>query len=235
MSAKLATKIGHGAAAWKAAKRAKDAAQRSEDAYAEAAANYQLVCAALRTGRAEIAERLAVSATAQIRGMTPPDVTWRGALTLIAAIIAARRRDHAEALDRLDEAERLAEQLGADGNIGWTAFGPTNVQIHRMSTSVELDAPRSALAVADRLEAVAIPDELRGRQAQIRLDSAWANVQLNEDPFALINLLDAERVAPELVHSSPTTRALITDLMRRERRHAMPGLRGMAERAGVHA
>lgn len=235
VSAKLATKIGHGAAAWKAANRAQEAAQLSEDAHANAAAAYQVVCAALRTDRNAMAEQLAVSAAQQIRGSTPPDLTWRGALTLIAAIIAARRRDRDAAQERLDEAERLAERLGADGNIGWTAFGPTNVQIHRMSAAVELDDPRSALNVADRLEVATIPDELRGRQAQVRLDSAWANVQLNEDPFALINLLDAERVAPELVHNSPATRTLISDLMRRERRHAMPGLRGLAERSGVVA
>lgn len=235
VTAKLATKIGHGVAAWKAANRAQDAAQRADDAYARAAATYQLVCAALITGRRDTAERLAVLGAAEIRGATSLDLTWRGALTLIAAIIAARRRDEAEATGRLDHAERLADQLGTDGNIGWTAFGPTNVQIHRMSAAVELDEPRHALAAADQLEAVAIPDELRGRQAQVRLDSAWANAQLNEDPFALINLLDAERVAPELVHNSHTARALITDLMRRERRHTMPGLRGLAERAGVMA
>lgn len=235
VTAKLATKIGHGAAAWRAATRAQDAAHTADDAYARAAATYQLVCAALITGRTDMAEQLAVSAAAEIRGTTPSDLTWRGALTLIAAIIAARRHDGAAARDRLDYAERLADQLGTDGNIGWTAFGPTNVQIHRMSAAVELDEPRNALAVADGLETVEIPDGLRGRQAQVRLDSAWANAQLNEDPFALINLLDAERVAPQLVHSSHTARALITDLMRRERRHAMPGLRGLAERAGVVA
>lgn len=235
VASKLATKIGHGAAASKSAARALDAAQRSEDAYATAAATYQLVCAALITGHTDTAEQLAVSGATEIRGATPSDLTWRGALTLIAAIIAARRADAAEASDRLDHAKRLADQLGSDGNIGWTAFGPTNVQIHRMSAAVELDQPKNALAVADQLEAAAIPDELRGRQAQVRLDSAWANVQLNEDPFALINLLDAERVAPELVRSSHAARALITDLTRRERRHTMPGLRGLAERAGVVA
>lgn len=232
VAAKLATKIGHGPAAWRSANRAREAAQHADDRHAAASAAYQMVCAALRTDRAPLAERMAVDAAVDVVGVTPSSLSWRGALTLIGAIMAARRHDAAEAHDRLDHAQRLAEQLGNDGNVGWTAFGPTNVQIHRMSAATELNDPVGVLAVADRLEAAEIPAELRGRQAQVRLNSAWANMQLNEDPFALINLLDAERVAPELVYSSPTARDLIRDLCSRERRHAMPGLRGLAARAG---
>ena len=73
------------------------------------------------------------------------------------------------------------------------------------------------------------------RLVQFHLDSAWAHFQLKEDPLAVIHLLDAERVAPQLVHSYHTARDLIQDLLAREHRGQVPGLRGLALRAGVLA
>jgi hypothetical protein len=125
--------------------------------------------------------------------------------------------------------------LGADANIGWTAFGPTNVLIHRMSAAVALEDPPTVLTAAGQIDIGSIPSALRGRQAQFHLDSAWAHVRLNEDPFALIHLLDAERVAPQLVHGNPTAHGLIQDLLSRERRVHVPGLRSLAQRAGALA
>ncbi len=91
-----------------------------------------------------------------------------------------------------------------------------------MSAALALEQPREVLDIADRLDTVVIPDQLRGRQAQVCLDSAWANSALNEDAHAVINLLDAERVAPELVRHSTDANRLINDLLARERRVAMP-------------
>jgi transcriptional regulator with XRE-family HTH domain len=234
-AAKLATKAGDATAGWQAAEQARVAAEAAEDIGGQAAAAYQRACALLRAGRGEDAEQVAVSAATSMRGSDPQSLTWRGALTLISAIIAARRNDAAEAGDRLDHADDLARLLGVDGNIGWTAFGPTNVLIHRVSVAVALDDPSGALATAERFDVAALPVGLNGRQAQFHLDSAWAHTQLGEDPQAVIHLLDTERVAPELVRANPNARALIQDLLARERRRAMPGLRGLAVRAGVAA
>ena len=153
---------------------------------------------------------------------------------MIGAIIAARRGDPAEAGRRLDHAEDLALRLGADGNIGWTAFGPTNVMIHRVSATVALANPRAALTTAEQIDITAMPVGLHGRQAQFHLDSAWVHAQLREDPLAVIHLLDIERVAPEFVLTNPKVRAVIRDLLARERR-PVPGLRALALRAGVAA
>lgn len=234
-AAKLATKAGDAEAGWQAAEQARVAAEAAEDIAGRAAAAYQRACALLRAGRGEDAEQVSVSAAMSMRGSDAQSLTWRGALTLISAIIAARRNDAAEAGDRLDHAEGLARLLGTDGNIGWTAFGPTDVLIHRVSVAVALNDPRSALATAERLDVTALPVGLNGRQAQFHLDSAWAHAQLGEDPQAVIHLLDTERVAPELVRANPNARALIQDLLARERRRAVPGLRGLAVRVGVAA
>ncbi|GAA5110930.1 helix-turn-helix transcriptional regulator [Haloechinothrix salitolerans] len=235
VAAKLATKAGDGEAGWAAAERAREAAESAEDTFGLAAAAYQRACALLRAGDSENAEQIAVSAAAGLRGQDPQSATWRGALTLISSVIAARRHDFAAARERLDHADELARWLGADGNIGWTAFGPTNVLIHRTSVAVALNDPRGALATAEQLDITALPVGLNGRQAQFHLDSAWAHAQLVEDPQAVIHLLETERVAPELVRANPNARSLIEDLLARERRRDVPALRGLALRAGVAA
>lgn len=237
-AAKLAMKAGDALAGRSAALAAQRAAEAADDTFGRAGAAYQLTCALLRTGRREDreeAETLAMASAESLRGTDPNSVTWRGALTLISAIISARHGDSAEATRRLDHAEQLAQHLGTDGNIGWTAFGATNVMIHRVSSAVALDDPLGALAIAEQIDVTAMPDGLRGRQAQFHLDSAWAHSQLDEDPLAVIHLLDTERVAPELVRANPHARGLISDLMTRERRREVPGLRGLARRAEVAA
>lgn len=235
-AAKMATKAGDAASAWTAAEAARGAAEAAEDPFGQAAATYQRSCALLRAGQPhaiEDAEREAVAAAENLRGSDPHSITWRGTLTLISAIIAARRSDAAEATRRLDHADELAGTLGSDGNLGWTAFGPTNVLIHRLSVAVTLDDPYAALATLDKVDITGLPPGLHGRQAQFHLDSAWVHAQLGEDPEAVIHLLDTERVAPELVRANPNARGLIDQLMGRERRRAVPGLRGLAQRTGV--
>jgi transcriptional regulator with XRE-family HTH domain len=236
-AAKLATKSGDALAGQLAAERAHDAAEAAEDPFGRAASAYQLICALLRAGGQEDrahAEELAVSCAEDLPGTDANSVTWRGALTLISAIIAARRGDPAEARRRLDHAEDLARRLGTDGNIGWTAFGPTNVMIHRVSATVALDDPHAALMTAEQIDVTTMPVGLHGRQAQFHLDNAWAHAQLGEDPLAVIHLLDTERVAPEFVLTQPKVHRLIRELVERER-HTVPGLRGLALRAGVAA
>lgn len=234
-AAKLATKAGNHADAWTAAEQARIAAEAAEDTFGQAAAAYQRTCALLRAGDVGDAEEVAISAADSVQSRDPHSVTWRGALTLISAIIAARRGDAADATRRLDHAEDLARLLGAGENIGWTAFGPTNVMIHRLSVAVSLGDPYAALDKADEIDITRMPVGLRGRQAQFHLDNAWAHTQLGEAPEAVIHLLDTERVAPELVRAHPNAHRLIQELLTRERRYRVPGLRGLAQRAGVAA
>lgn len=231
--AKLATKTKDLATARAAAQQAHTAAEEADDPHGLAAAAYQLSCVHLGEGRHNDAEHLAVSVAERIRGYSPEQLTWRGALTLLSAIIAARRNDPIETARRLDHAEQLAQRLGVDGNIGWTAFGPTNVAIHRVSCAVALNAPDRALRAAEQIDLTALPERLRGRQAQFHLENARAHAQLGEDPQAVIHLLETERIASEFVRSNPNVHTVIRDLLARERRGRVPGLRGLATRAGV--
>ncbi|MFT7837710.1 helix-turn-helix transcriptional regulator [Saccharothrix sp. BKS2] len=235
VAAKVATKVGDGIAAYEAAERARTAAEAADDLFGQASAAYQLTCALLRLDAADEAEHHAVEIAESIRGEDPHSCTWRGALLLISAVIAARRGDTDEARQRLGHAGRLAATLGRDGNIGFSAFGPTNVRIHRVSAAVATGDPHRVLTEAEHVDVTSLPPGLHGRQGRFHLDNAWAQAQLGEDPLAVIHLLETERVAPQLLRTHRSGRALVRELMAREQHRKTPGLRSLAQRIGVLA
>ena len=183
--AKLVTKVGNAELAWLTADRAANAALHAESATLGAAAAYQVACAFLKNDRLDDAETVALTTASNLRDDTPTGVSLRGALTLIAAVIAGRRSDRAEVTERLQRAQLLADQLGEDANYGWTAFGPTNVAIHRVSTAAELGDAGEAIAKAELLDVSALPGGLLSRRAQVHIDMAWAYTQRRGDAEAV--------------------------------------------------
>lgn len=232
-AAKLVTKVGDGQLAWVAADRAVTAALRSESPALQAMAAYQVACAFLKLDRVNDAERVAVTTAENILDDSPFGVSVQGALFLISAVIAGRRSDRSEATERLRRAQYLAEALGHDGNYGWTAFGPTNVAIHEVSTAAELGDAQYALAKAETIDPSGMPEGLRSRRAQVHIDTAWAYSQHRDDAAVVINLMEAERAAPESLRYNVIVREMLRELLKRERRAATPGLRRLAERSGV--
>ncbi|WP_163507692.1 helix-turn-helix domain-containing protein [Fodinicola acaciae] len=232
-TAKLVTKVGDGNLAWIAADRAATAAQRADSPILKATAAFQLSCALLRLDNIDDAERIATDAAEGFRDDSPDGLSVRGALWLNSALIASRRSDRAASTERMRQAEQLALELGHDGNYVWTAFGPTNVAIHQLSAAVEIHDPRSAIARAERVDTSTMPGGLRSRRAQVHIDTAWAYTQDRTDPAVVINLMEAERVAPEAVHYNGKVRQMLTEMLKRERKSATPGLRELAQRCGV--
>jgi transcriptional regulator with XRE-family HTH domain len=237
VAAKLLTKIGVGDIALLASDRCSTAAVDADSLLARGMAAYQVVCALLRADRPDDAEPLAVSMAEEVqrsaRGDEPTLVSVAGALWLIAAIISARRTDRGEAWRRLDNADRLAVILGQDANFAWTAFGPTNVAIHRVSVSAELGDAGEALRVAMGADPDRLPEGLNSRRAQIHLDLAWAQSQRKRDAEAVLHLLEAERVAPETVRYNVMVREMVREMLSRGRRSTTTALHSLASRAGV--
>ena len=234
-AAKLVTKVGNGELAWLTADRAATAALHADSPTLGAAAAYQVACAFLKNDHLDDAENVALVTAANLDDDSPAGLSVRGALTLIAAVIAGRRNDRGEATERLQRAQLLAEQLGEDANHAWTAFGPTNVAIHRVSTAAELGDAASAIAQAEYVDVGALPHGLLSRRAQVHIDMAWAYTQRRADAEAVVNLLEAERVAPQTLRYNILVRELLREMLKRERRTATPGLRSLARRAGVLA
>jgi hypothetical protein len=169
VTAKLLTKFGVGDLALLASNRCATAAVDADSLDAKGLAAYQVVCALLRADRPDDAEPLAVAMAEEVqrgaRSDRPISVSVAGALWLIAAVIAGRRTDRGEAWQRLERAERLAAVLGRDANFGWTAFGPTNVAIHRVSVAAELGDAGEALHAAAAVEPGRLPEGLNSRRA----------------------------------------------------------------------
>lgn len=240
-ASKLAGKAGDGHLAWLAADRAAVAAQLCGATALAAVAAYQAACALLRVpGRAAEAETIAATAIEDIDPAAAASdadlLSARGSLLLLAALIAARRTDAPTARSYLNKAASAAEQLGRDGNHLWTGFGPTNVAIHKVSTAVALGQPDKAIRIGETLDTSRLPAPLLGRRTQVHLDLAAASaLRPDGDAVAVLHLLEAERVAPQAVHVNAAARALLTTMVARERRTVTPGLRPLAERAGIAA
>ncbi len=232
-AAKLVTKIGDGQLAWIAADRAVNSALQADSELLGAGAAYQVACAFLKLDQVERAEQIAMATAENFTDDTPLGLSYQGALFLISSVIAGRRSDHAESTDRLRRAQYLADALGEDGNYGWTAFGPTNVAIHRVSAAAELGDAKQAIDLAEGIDTEGLPDGLNSRRAQVHIDTAWAYSQHREDAAVVVNLMEAERAAPQALRYNVIVRELLREMLKRERRSATPGLRSLAKRAGV--
>lgn len=235
-TAKLLTKLGVTDLAVLAADRAATIAVEADSLACRGMAAYQVVCALLRADRTEEAERLAVGMAEQIHQSstsdTPTLASVAGALWLIAAVTAARRTDKGEAWRRLDAADELAGLLGHDANHGWTAFGPTNVGIHRVSIAAELGDVGEALRAAAHVDPSRLADGLESRRAQVHLDLAWAQTQRRRDAEAMLHLLEAERAAPEVIRYNTMVGEMLREIQARSRRPNSV-LQDLAIRAGV--
>ncbi len=162
--------------------------------------------------RALGAARDLVTATG-LRGPRP--LSAHGALLLSAATAAARTGDAAAATRLLTQADDAAKTLGADGNFGWTAFGPTNVQLHRLGILLELSDPATALQVCAAIDPGVILQ--RERLASYHVDSARAFRAISQPGAAVSALKRAYAAAPEEVRLRPETRSLAAELARAAR------------------
>lgn len=241
-AAKLATKQADAGLAWVTADRALRSASESNHVPLVGAARYQVACALQRAGHENDAEQVAVDAATDIAGhIDSPSgrdrsreaLSVRGALLLLAAILAARRGHSGDALRHLGVARQLAAELAVDGNWLWTAFGPTNVAIHEVAVHVDLGETKRAIQFGEIIDTDGLPEVLLGRRSQVHLDLARAAAQLYDDQLAVLHLLEAERVAAQAISRNATARSLLVELLARERKGATPGLRALASRAEV--
>lgn len=154
-----------------------------------------------------------------------------GALNLRAAIAAARNWNRPAAEDHLARARELARDLDDNAELRQTAFGPRNVELHATEVALELGDPRLAVARAERLAPLLPELPSQERQAQGWTVSALSYGLARQDRAALRALDRSTSIAREHVSNAPMARALVADLMERERRGS--GVRMMAARMGL--
>jgi hypothetical protein len=228
-------KLGEHDLAWIAADRSILAAERAEDPLLVAASAYRLANVFASAGRTEEAEDVAMSAAAAIRSREDGVrvmAVW-GGLVLTAVLAAARRDDRRAARRYLRLATPVGDQLGWDVGDLYTIFGPTVTAAYEVKAEVEFGNGRHVLGKAEAIEAARLPAELVEQRASHLIDLARCHAQRPDDAAAVAVLERAERLAPEEVRYHALVRELLRDLLRRERRSATPGLRGLASRVGV--
>ena len=213
------TKLGETDLAWIAAERGLNAAQQTDNPIVIGSLFRSVAHALHSTGRFQGSVQL-VQAAANV---LEPQVGSRaddallsvyGTLFLTGAVAAARADDRASATSFLNEAADCAGRLGRDANSMWTAFGPTNVAIHRMTAAMELGDVQVAVDLAPRIDASALPTERRVRHA---IETARAYTARNRRDDALRVILEAEQLAPEQIRHHAISRQLVLSWLRNNR------------------
>lgn len=234
LAATQLTKLGESDLAWIAADRGLAAVRPTGDPVVTGSLFRSVGHALHATGRYAEAVRLTEDAAGylepHLKHATPALLSVYGTLFLSGAMAAARSNDAATTRSFLAIADQAAGQLGADTNHLWTAFGPTNVAIHRVATAAELGDLQVAVDLGPRIDTAGLPMERRIRHA---LEVARAYNSWNRVDDAQAVILDAERMAPEQVRHHFLSRQLALTWIRRQRGKPSTELVGLARRLKV--
>jgi hypothetical protein len=228
-------KVGDPGLATLAADQSMRAALASLNPVTVAASARVVTHALMSSGHNERATELAMAAAQRLDKEQPhPDpaaLSVYGALLLRGAVAAARADDRGTTTTLLDEADAAATRLGRDDNAEWTAFGPTNVMLHRVNVAVLLGDLGLAIDLAKRVEVgrIALPE----RRAALFLDMAHAYSQWGKLELALYALTNAEQTAPEELQNRASVRTLLADISRRGNRRIQAAAHAVAERVGI--
>ena len=212
-AAMILAKLGEGDLAWIASQRGLAAAEQSEDVAIIGSLLRSVIHSLHSDGRAENARDMTGRAADYLRtrldASEPRIISVYGTLLLPGAIAAARSNDRSTATEYLAEATDMASLLGQDANHVWTAFGPTNVQIHKVTAAMSLGDVQVALDLIPHIDTRRLPAERRVRHSLEVVNAYHARNRIGD---AVEELLKAERVAPEQVHEHMMSRQLVLRL-----------------------
>lgn len=228
-------KVGDRAMALVAAERSVRCALASHDPIAAGTSARIMTHALMSNGHAAGAVRLAQTAAGTMERDTHLRSTDAaavyGALVLRGSIAAARSDDRDAAGAMLDEAARVANRLGRDGNDRWTWFGPTNVLLHRVNTALTLGDAGAAIALARQvpLDKVTLPE----RRASLFVDVAQAYTQWGRHEQGLAALRTAHRIAPQEIRTRPAVHRIVGDLAALSHGETRTSVVGFAASVGI--
>ncbi|MBB4934321.1 transcriptional regulator with XRE-family HTH domain [Lipingzhangella halophila] len=221
--------------AWLAADRSMHAAENSENPATIGASARIVTRALMKEHHYGAATTLASSTSQRVAdsgdALSPDSLSVRGALLLSAAISSAQRENRDEAETLLGEAERAGHELGGDHNYQWTAFGPTNVLLHRVNTAVTLGDAGSAINYARQVRMDNI--DVMERKVTLFVDAARAYSQWGKLDKSYEALMSAEHMAPEELTARRDVHQLIGDIGSRSTGHLRGNISELAERVGL--
>jgi tetratricopeptide (TPR) repeat protein len=226
-------KLGEPEAAWIAADRAMNAAERAGKPLLVAAGAYRLVFVFLTARHYDQAEETARTAASALWHLAddgdPEAMSLWGALTLQRSVIAARAGDADSAYGHLDRARQMAERVGPGRNDFSTEFGSANTGLYEIAVAVDLGDAGRALRAAAAVDTTGLSPE---RRARMLLDVARAYVQRRHVDDAVAALREAENITPEQIRGHHLARQLVLDMLTMQ---DPPGdqLRDLSGRLGI--
>lgn len=218
LTASTAFKLGDAQLGWVAADRGIQLAEQSGDLTLIGSAAMRVAKALTYTDQGSDAVTLVRSAADRLAPHLstggPAFLSAYGMLLLQGSIAAARIQLAADVRDLQDEALTVAGALGADRNENWSAFGVTNVLIHRVSALADMQGGGRVIEAADDIRQADLARLPKERRASHLLDVTRGYLQWGKRDEAATTLLDADRFATEEVRCRLMTRRLIAELMR---------------------
>lgn len=232
VAASILLKLGDHGLAWLAADRSLRTARSSGDPLTVGSSariiTHTLTSSGHRGAAATTASSFAQRLDRDLPAHDRESLSVYGSLLLRGAIAAAQRNDRATAHELLAEAGDAGRRLGSDANLRWTAFGPTNVTLHRVHIAVTLGDAGTAIDTARNinLDQVTVTE----RKASLLIDTARAFLQYGKHENAYLALRAARDIAPEEIAGRPAVRQLLRDLIV----SAPPGVQRQAEDFARH-
>jgi transcriptional regulator with XRE-family HTH domain len=221
--------------AWIAADRSMRAAERSGNQSLIAASARIVTHAMMNAGHhaaaTDTAAKLAWRFAADWSNPTADDLSAYGSLVLRGATAAARHGNRGMAHNLLDEAEQAARRLGADYQHPVTAFGCTNVQMHRVHIAVSMGDAGMAIDLARTIDLGSVT--IVERRASTLIDLALALSQAGRIEQSYQALRSAEALAPEEMYSRPAVRHLVLELLIHAPSSLAQQLKALARRVHV--
>ncbi len=230
--------LGHPELVAMACERAAWAAQRSGDPVLPAVADWMRVwdmwATADWTDSLALSDKALRSIQQEYEAGDPLAIRAWGTLQLRAAVSASRAGDPDETEDRIQLARTAAERMAASSAPVFDrhslTFSAGNVQIHSVSVQLEMGDHAKALVLhgrADPAQVAVLPNSRRGHH---RMDLARAWLWDGNRDKALVELEEAERIAPQLVRNHPIGRATLRKIVYAERTATREKLRRMSDR-----
>jgi transcriptional regulator with XRE-family HTH domain len=221
--------------AWIAADRSLQAAERSGDPRVIASSariiTHALMSSGHFTSAAEAASRMARQFSIAWGKPTADDLSVYGSLLLRGAVAAARQGDRGTTRELIDEAADTARRVGRDYSHRLTAFGLTNIEVHRVHVAVTQRDAGTALELSRAIDLNAVP--LTERRVSLLVDTAIALWQCGRVEQTYHTLRSAEGMAPEEMAARPSVRRLVVELLVHAPKHLVPELKELAVRVGA--
>ncbi|MBB5936199.1 hypothetical protein FHS42_003274 [Streptomyces zagrosensis] len=194
------------------------AAQRASDPVLSGMRQYLRALAYLRASDYRTGKRLITLGMGVLGQAEPGRVkdVLKGQLHLGAAVLAGRDKDKNAAEEHLLEAHRIAERTGRAERVHWLSFGPTNVEVHRVSVLAELDLYPEAVKSAK--DTVFPADWPSSRLAHHHAELAQAQMWAGQPDAAFKSLIEARKLAPQQTRYYPTVRETYAGLEAAKRR-----------------